>query len=69
MKLILLLALTSCAHQRYASKGAVLDLARTSYHKGCVDLNKKLKRKKSEYKRCREMSLEHQKEIKYIFDQ
>lgn len=72
-KFLLLLVLASCAHREQSSefeysKGAVLDLAKTSYLKGCVDILK-LKEGKTygkNHKICLDLSANHQKEIKEI---
>ena len=50
---------------------AVLDLARNSYLKGCVD-GKNLFASKiagSAFEKCRDMGIEHQEEIRHILEQ
>jgi hypothetical protein len=80
MKLILLLVLTSCAHntkesakelinKKEISKGSVLDLVRASYQKGCVDgiqHEYPLKTHGRIFKQCLEKAKNHEKEISDI---
>lgn len=54
------------------SLGAVLDLARSSYLKGCVDGMKHITKKKTYgviFEYCKVQSIQHEKDIKLIFEQ
>lgn len=84
MKLItLIVLLTSCSHHIHPKKGiidevnegnissqSVLDLARSSYLRGCVDSkNYWLPEKNvSAFEKCRQMAIEHQKDISSILN-
>lgn len=75
MRFVLLL-LISCSSNsikdRYnnVSNSSLGDLARTSYHKGCVDIIKRKKLKtKTSYLECRELSKKHSKSILEILNQ
>lgn len=70
--LFLLTLLTSCASFQESSEvsdGAIINLATTSYIKGCVDGKNdiyKIKTKGRRFERCKEMSKEHRKDITEI---
>ncbi|MCO4753446.1 MAG: hypothetical protein KC478_03140 [Bacteriovoracaceae bacterium] len=50
---------------------SVLDLARNSYLKGCVDSKNHFAPliKKSSFETCRDLAKEHQEEIRFILEQ
>lgn len=83
MRLILILLLTSCAQNKVKqsfveevklgniSNQTILDLARTSYLRGCVESKKYWYPEKNHapFPKCLKMAKEHEKDIDVIINQ
>lgn len=82
LRLAIIAAFVSCASERPRTVGdelstgnvtsqTVLDLARNSHLKGCVDANNAFgpKPRQSVFDICKKLSKEHESEIRYIIEQ